>query len=173
MSRPISMIVLMISVLAGLVTGCGDDGQSKQLASDAEARSAAEAIVGGDATDHAHLIEEDGWELWEVEVALSNGAELEVLLFADDGALFEVKDVEGPFDYDELDPLPGQLSYAQARDVAFDEVDGEQVAWEVKFDDGRYFYEFYVRDLDTQLWEIKLWADDGEVFVVEAKQEID
>jgi uncharacterized membrane protein YkoI len=167
------MIFLMICSLFAAVAGCGDDAGSEQIGSEAAAMSAAEAIVGGEATGHAHRIEEDGAELWEVEVEVSNGAQLEVLLFAGDGELFEVKDGEGPFDYEDLDPLPGQLSYVQARDVAFDEVEGEQVAWEVKFDDGRYFYEFYVQDLDTQLWEIKLWADNGEVFVVEAKNEVD
>ena len=46
-------------------------------------------------------------------------------------------------------------------------------AWEVKFDEGQYFYEFYVEEVGDQLWEIKLWADDGEVFVVEGKDEVD
>ena len=45
--------------------------------------------------------------------------------------------------------------------------------WEVKWDDGRYFYEFYVMEVGDQLWEVKLWADDGSVFVTEPKDEVD
>ena len=55
----------------------------------------------------------------------------------------------------------------------FAPVAGTVVAWEVKWDDGPYFYEFYVEDADAQLWEVKLWADDGEVFVIEAKDSVD
>ncbi len=88
------------------------------------------------------------------------------------GALFEVKDAAGPFDYS-LDPLPGQLTYEEAQVIAQGKVEGEQVLWEVKWDDGRYFYEFYVMEVGDQLWEVKLWADDGSVFVTEPKDEVD
>lgn len=154
-----------LAVILG-VSGCGsaldEDG----------AKAAAVAIVGGTANE-AEETSEDGHDLWEVEVSMDNGATVEVLVFAEDGALFEVEDKAGPFDYDALDPLPGQLTYAEARDVAFVEVEGEQVAWEVKFTDDGYFYEFYVEEAGDQLWEIKLWADDGELIGVEAKEDVD
>lgn len=156
---------------AGGCTG-GEQGDGNVLGTEDDAKAAAVAIVGGEASE-AEQTTEDGFDLWEVAVVMPNSATLEVLLFAEDGALFEVEDVAGPFDYDTLDPLPGQLTYAEARTIALGEVDGEQVAWEVKYDAGDYFYEFYVREVGDQLWEIKLWSDDGEVFDVEAKEEVD
>ena len=161
----------MIRTLFPLVSlvACGGAG----LSDPADAEEAALALVDGSSSSEAEQVSEDGHDLWEVMVTMGNGAELEVLLFVDDGALFEVKDTTGPFDYDTLDPLPGQLTYAEARDVAMGEVAGDQVAWEVKYDDGPYFYEFYIRESGDQLWEIKLWAESGEVFVVEGKDEID
>lgn len=148
-------------------------GGATGLSEPADAEQAALDLVGGTTAAEAERVSEDGHDLWEVMVTMPNGAVLEVLLFEDDGALFEVADTEGPFDYDALDPLPGQLTYTEARDIAMGEVAGEQVAWEVKYDDGPYFYEFYVREAGDQLWEIKLWAESGDVFVVEGKDEID
>jgi uncharacterized membrane protein YkoI len=174
MSR-ISVVSLAFSLALGACGGGGDDtgGTTADALPDAaSAESAAEALVGGTASE-AEAVSEDGFDLWEVYVTMPNAAEVEVLLFREDGALFEIEDGEGPFDYDDLDPLPGQLTYAAARDVAFGEVAGEQIAWEVKFSDDGYFYEFYVEQAGDQLWEIKLYADDGEVFVVEAVDEID
>ena len=161
--------ILISGLLPVLLLGCGDD---VALPEAADAQAAAAALVGGTAGE-AEQITEDGYDLWEVEVELSNGAELEVLLFVEDGALFEVADSAGPFDYDSLDPLPGSLTYAEARTLASGEVEGEQTAWEVKFTEDGYFYEFYINEVGDQLWEIKLWADSGEVFVVEAVDEID
>ena len=167
-SRPLaaSAFALLLPLLP--LAACGDD-PALPAASDAQA-AAAERTAGtpGD----AERVSEDGHDLWEVAVSMDNGATLEVLLFVDSGDLFEIKDVAGPFDY-ALDPLPGQLTYAQARDVALGVVAGDQVAWEVKWSDGPYFYEFYVEDADSQLWEIKLWAADGEVFMTEPKDAVD
>lgn len=161
-------------LLMGSLAACsgGDPDKEPVLASGDDALAAAEAITGGTASG-AEEVSEDGYDLWETAVAMPNGAELEVLLFADSGDLFEVKDPAGPFDYDTLDPLPGQLTYVDARAIAFDIVEGDQVAWEVKFDGGPYFYEFYVMQVGDQLWEVKLWADSGEVFVTEAKEAVD
>jgi hypothetical protein len=150
---------------------CSSDDEMALSNADA-ARTAATELCGGEANE-AIEVQEDGYDLWEVEVTMPNSAEIEVLLFMDDGALFEIADKVGPFTYDDLDPLPGNLTYAEARDIAFGEVEGEQLAWEVKFDNERYFYEFYVEESAGQLWEIKLWSDSGEVFTVEAKEEID
>ena len=148
-----------------LIVACGP-----QDITAAEAVVTASELTGGTATE-ATAVTEDEHDLWRVEVSMENSATLEVLLYTDSGKLFEIADPEGPFDYD-LSPLPG-LSYADAQGVAFGEVSGEQRFWEVKDTGERYFYEFYVEDSAAQLWEIKLWADDGEVFVTEAKSEID
>jgi uncharacterized membrane protein YkoI len=161
-TRPLLVTALL------MLTACSGDTLSE--AADAEA--AAAALVGGEAGE-AERVEEDGYDLWEVMVSMSGGAELEVLLFADSGDLFEIKDSAGPFDYADIDALPGQLTYYEAQDIALAEVEGTQTFWEVKYTEDGYFYEFYVMEVGDQLWEIKLWADGGEVYVVEAVDEVD
>ena len=157
--RPLvaSAFALLLPLLS--LAACGDD-PALPAASDAQA-AAAERTAGtpGD----AERVTENGQDLWSVSVAMDNGATLDVRLFVDSGDLFSIKDEAGPFDY-ALDPLPGQLTYAKAREVASGVVSGDQVVWLVKWSDGPYFYEFYVEDADSQLWEIKLWAEGGEVF---------
>jgi uncharacterized membrane protein YkoI len=162
------MMSLKWTYLLMLAAGCS----TTTLGDAAAARAAAEALTGGVASGGESAVE-DNMDVWEVDVAMPNGATLEVVLRADTGDLYEIFDAAGPFDYDTLDPLPGQLSYADARAVAVGEVDGTQEAWEVKWTADGYFYEFYLREVGDQLWEVKLWADDGEVFVVEAKDAID
>jgi hypothetical protein len=161
-------ITIFISLAFAALVGCSQAALPD--AADAELR--ATEIVGGTASP-ALQIEEDGHALWQVDVAMANGAHLEVLLFVDSGELFEVKDPAGPFDY-ALDPLPGLLTYAEAQAIAAERVTGAQVLWEVKWTEGdRYFYEFYVREEGGQLWEIKLWSDDGMIFTVEPKDAVD
>lgn len=165
---------MLVGVL--VVVGCGGDEPPAEdvLGTAADAADAAAALTGGSAGE-AEAVTEDGHDLWEVAVEMPNGASLEVVLFRADGALFEIKDTAGPFDYDALDPLPGQLTYAEARAAALEVVDGTQEAWEVAYEGGEheYYYEFYVRYLGDQLWEVKLWADTGEVFLTEAVEEMD
>lgn len=151
--------------------GTGGTGAEDVLPAATDAEAAAAALTGGEAGE-AEATVEDGLDLWEVDVEMPNGAELEVLLQRASGELFEIEDQVGPFDY-ALDPLPGQLTYAEARDRAWGVVEGEQRGWEVKLDGDRYFYEFYVSDSGSQLWEVKLWADDGEVFVTTPKDDMD
>ena len=168
------MTRVLLACLLAVSVACSQTEDPSELAlpDAASAEAAAESLVGGTAVE-AEAVVEDGFDLWEVAVDMPNGAQLEVLLFQEDGALFEVFDGVGPFDYDDLDPLPGQLTYAAAREIAFGEVEGEQVTWEVKYSAEGYFYEFYVLQVGDQLWEIKLYADDGLVFVVEAVEEVD
>lgn len=147
-----------------LATACGADPT--------EAERVAAELTGGTVAGEAARLEEDGHDLWQLSVSMSNGAELEVLIHVEDDALYEIADTAGPFDY-AMDPLPGQLTYDEGLAVARGEVEGEQEAWEVKDDGEAYFYEFYLREAGDQLWEIKLWADSGEVFSVEGKDEVD
>ncbi len=163
---------MLFVTVASVLVGCSSkDEETNGITAD-EAITEAVAITGGTASE-ATAVTEDGQDMWEVDVAMSNGAEIEVVLYAEDGKLYEIYAGEGPFDYDTLDPLPGSLTYADARAIAFATVDGDMQAWEVKDTSDGYFYEFYIRELGDQLWEIKLWADDGEVFVVEAVNEQD
>lgn len=176
-SRPMHPAAVAALMALPLLGACGDkDGDDTggvEALADAEAAQAAAASLTGGEAEGAERTEEDGHDVWEVEVAMPNGAEIEVVLFAASGDLYEVYDGAGPFDYDTLDPLPGQLTYAEARAVAQGAVEGTQQAWEVKYTDDGYFYEFYVLEVGDQLWEIKLWADSGEVFVTEAVDEQD
>jgi hypothetical protein len=139
-------------------------------ASDATLR-AEEIVPDGDALTAVPL-EEDGFRLWRVDVAMPNGAHLEMVLFESDGLLYKIEDHDGPFDY-ALDPLPGQLTYEDAVEVATSAVAGPVIAWKVKWTGGSYFCEVYVRDESAQLWEIKLWADTGEIYAMEEKDAVD
>ncbi len=165
-ARPTRAAALLLPLLA---PACGGDPPA--LATESDAQDAAEALTGGTARS-AERTTVDGRKLWAVDVAMGNGATVEVLLFPEDGTFYKISDEVGPFDY-ALDPLPGKLDYGQAQTIAFDVVDGAQQAWLVKWDDGPYFYEFYIEDVDAQLWEVKLWADDGEVFATEAVDAVD
>ena len=160
---------LTVLILSAALGACGTD---EALPAADDARRAAVNIVGGQAEQADRLVE-DGFDLWEVEVAMTNGSHVDVLLFADSGDLFEVEDKVGPFNYEGLDPLPGKLTYAEARAIAQGRVMGLLEAWEVKFTDEGYFYEYYQRQDTGQLWEVKLWADSGEIFVVEPKTVVD
>ncbi|MCA9620965.1 MAG: PepSY domain-containing protein [Myxococcales bacterium] len=171
MKRRAWLVGLALGLGLGLVA-CGGDETGTTPPTAEEAEKKAGELVGGTASG-AEQVQEDGHSLWEMKVAMDNGATLTTYLFADTLELFEIKDLDGPFDYDGLDPLPGMLTYSEARAIAFETQAGTQRAWEVKYDDGPYFYEFYVIDSSEQLWEIKLWADTGEVFVTEPKSAID
>jgi uncharacterized membrane protein YkoI len=170
--------IIFISVLAGLaplgisISGCSDDVAAPASVTAAEAESLAEARTGGTA-GAAQLETEDGVEFWSIEVTMSNEATLSVAVIRDSGVLREVKGREGPFDY-ELSPLDGMLSYAEALAKAKTYQEGELEAWYMKLGaDGAYFFEYYLRAEDTQLWEVKVTPDTGELIEKEAKSAID
>ena len=79
----------------------------------------------------------------------------------------EIKGTEKPFDYELPAPAAGQLPYAQAKAKALALKTGAVEQWEVKPPENQY--EFYVRDANERLWEIKLTADKGETKSVEEK----
>lgn len=157
-------LVLLSCLVLGLL-GCS----TAVLSSAEEAQTEALATVGSGEALSAERVVDEGNDVWNVAVRMPNGAELEVILFAETGVLFEIKDVAGPFDYD-LTPLAGMSTYAEARARVLEASPGVIEAWEVKLvpEEDRYFYEFYVRDDGGQLYEIKHWADTGELIHFEA-----
>ena len=166
----VKLIGLLCVVFALALLGCSED----TLANADDAEAAALATVGSGTVSSSERVVDEGHRVWAVMVTMPNGAELEVILFAGNGELFEIKDTVGPFDY-ALSPLPGMSTYAEALASALDANPGTVEAWEVKLsvDDDRYFYEFYVRDDGGQLYEIKHWADDGSLLEFQAVDEID
>lgn len=161
------VLVLALSSLAAI--GCGGDALSAD-----EAKQTAASLVGGEAAK-AEEADFDGIAAWEVEVAMKNGAELEVLVGQQSGDLLEIEDKSGPFSYS-LAPLSGHKTYAEAKQIAFDSASGKVEAWEIKRMEQqarRYRYEFYVRDADKQLWEVKFWANDGTPISKELKSAVD
>lgn len=163
-------LLVVPSLLLSALVGCSN----AVLPTSDDAAARAVEIVGSGEAGVATQTVDDGFDVWEVPVSMPNGAELEVLLFVDTGELFEIKDVVGPFDY-ELDPLPGMTTYGEARARALELNPGTIEAWEVKLrsDVDRYFYEFYIRDDGGQLYELKHWADDGELLAFEAVDMMD
>jgi uncharacterized membrane protein YkoI len=162
--------ILMLSLV--LACDAGDDAG----VSEAEASRAAEDAVGGDAGEIERSVEGDT-EVWEVHVAMTNGATLEVKVGLDDGEIVVVEDKVGPFDYADFTPVQGVLAYQAILAKAQDEVTGDVIAWEFKreLEDGEvgFEYEFYIRDAEQQLWEIKFDATDGMATSIAAKEEID
>lgn len=168
-------IVKILSIGATLAfAAC--DGDGGPAVGEADAARIAEDAVGGDAGDSERSTEGEV-EVWEVEVAMANGATVEVKVDLDLGHVVVVEDKVGPFDYADFTPTDGVLAYSAIKARALEQVAGDIEAWEFKREeeDGAtaYEYEFYVRDGDMQLWEVKFDATDGKATHIEAKDAVD
>jgi uncharacterized membrane protein YkoI len=166
------LIVSLVCVLFALVTACSSSTATTSAgisgADDAKAR--ATAVVPG-TVQSAEQKEDEGNQVWLVKVKVQNGAVIEVYLLAS-GDLQELKDFVGPFDYEHT-PVAGQLKYTEARAKAFALKQGAVVAWEFTREAANEFqYEFYVRDAEEKLWEIKL-TGTGETKSIEEKAAVD
>ena len=155
---------------------CDADGGDTTAISEDDASRIAEEAVGGD-TEEVERSTEGETEVWEVHLAISNGAMLEVKVDVDSGDVVVVEDKTGPFDYPDFTPTDGVLSYEEMKATALEEVAGDIEAWEFKREeeDGavEFEYEFYIRDADAQLWEIKFDAVDGMATELEPKDMVD
>ncbi|MEZ4335429.1 MAG: hypothetical protein R3B82_02280 [Sandaracinaceae bacterium] len=165
----VTLVLFPVLALA-FAAGCANP----VLGSSADANARAIEIVGSGEAISAEQIVDDGFDVYEVMVRMANGAELEVLMFVDTGELYEVKDFTGPFDYD-MTPVAGSDSYSTARGRVLEGTPGTVEGWEIKLlpAEDRYFYEFYVRDDGGQLYEIKHYADTGEMISYEAVATMD
>jgi uncharacterized membrane protein YkoI len=159
------------------LTACAADGGIEITAE--RAQTLAEEILGDGVASEAEREDLDGQPIWEVHVAMPNGADVEVKLHAESEDLLVIEDKTGPFDYADFTPVEGLLSYEVVRDLAYDEVPGAVEAWEFEresadpADEAEYEYEFYVRNDEGELWEIKFHADDGEATHIELKDMVD
>jgi uncharacterized membrane protein YkoI len=170
-------IIKVFATITPLLGAACDDGESTGI-DDAEAARLAEDAVGGEAKE-TERSKEGTLDVWEVHVAMGNGATLEVKLDLEDGDVVVVEDRIGPFDYPDFTPSAGVLAYDAILALAKDEVSGDVEAWEFKREGGEeadeveFEYEFYIRDAESQLWEIKFDATDGAATSLEAKDAVD
>lgn len=163
-------------LILGMAACVADEGSE---ITEERAQTLAEEFLGGGAASEAEREDLDGQPIWEVYVAMPNGAEVEVKVHAESEDLLVIEDKTGPFDYADFTPVEGLLSYEAVRELAFDEIPGTVEAWEFEresadpADEAEYEYEFYVRNDEGELWEIKFHADDGEATHIELKDMVD
>lgn len=161
---------------SGMVAGCA--AESGEISAE-RAQTLAEDALGGGVAGEPERETHDGEPIWEVHVAMENGADVEVKLHAESADLLVIEDKTGPFDYEDFTPAEGLLSYQSILDLALAEVEGTVEAWELEresadpADEAEYEYEFYVRNGAGELWEIKFHADDGEATHLELKDMVD
>lgn len=164
----------LVSTLVSTL-GC-DGGDDEPAITEDDASRIAQDAVGGEPGEVERGIEGET-DVWEVDVAMSNGATLEVKVDVESGDLIVVEDKTGPFDYPDFTPLPGVLAYGAITATALEEVAGTIEAWEFsRLPPGEaveFQYEFYVRDAEEQLWEIKFDAAEGRATALEPKDMVD
>jgi uncharacterized membrane protein YkoI len=160
---------IALASLLSLAMACGSAG----LGSAEDAKAKATSLVPGQALGAQKEQPPTGPALWVVQVKLASGAVVTVELDSTTGALVEVKDHVGPFGY-ELQPVKEALKLSEATQKALAEKPMSTViAWEIKADGAGWEYEFYVRDVNERLWEIKMTGDKGVVKSVVEKAAID
>lgn len=166
------MKATFIIVMSGLL-GCSaatNTPKSAEISVD-EAKQKAVAMVPGTVTEAMPHDEDGDVHHWVVHVKVANGALVIVELDRNDGSLDQIKGEQGPFDYDFPAPVAGYLTFGQAKTKALAINAGTVEVWEL--DVAKSQYEFYVRDANTRLWEIKLVADKGDLKSVEEKDRPD
>jgi uncharacterized membrane protein YkoI len=163
--------VVFKSILAAFLAfalACG--GAALATADDAKAK--ATSIVPGTAVAAEKEQPASGPALWVVQVKIASGAVVTVELETTTGNLVEVKDRAGPFGY-ELQPVKAAMKLSEATQKALAAKAGKVVAWELKAAGAGWEYEFYVRDENDRLWEIKMTGDKGAITSVVEKAAID
>lgn len=173
------MKVAFIFALAygiALGTGCssttgtsGDAGATAEIDA-AKAKEIALKTVPGTASEPRKLDNGDEHR-WVVSVAFQSGATVDVEITRTTGIVEEIKGEERPFDYEIPAPKPGLMTFSQAKAKALGVQAGNIELWEVKPPSN--LYEFYVRDEASQLWEIKMSADKGDLQSKEKKDKPD
>lgn len=164
------MFVIAAAFGAPLVCGCGssDPGPSEISAQQAEQKAAAVVPGTPSATQKIDTTDE---HRWVVSIKHASGAVIDVEIERASGVVAEITSETAPFDYDLPAPAPSFLPYAQAKAKALDTKAGAVEKWEARLLDAQW--EFYVRDADTRLFEVKMTADKGEVTTVEQKDKPD
>ena len=157
------------------IVGCGSSDNAKVIQDSAEISDATarqQALTYAPGTGGAvEKIETADEHRWAVTVALSGGAEVVVELERTDGRLDEISAHAGPFEYELPAAGPGLVTYTKARTAAIAAKPGALEAWEQKVVDG--IWEFYTRDTNGKLWEIKLNASSGATVSIVQKDQPD
>src|SRR5262245_30100128 len=99
---------------ASFAAACEDAGPA---VGDADAARIAEEATGGEAGEIERGVEGE-IDVWEVYVAMANGATVEVKVDVDTGDVVVVEDKTGPFDYPDFTPAAGVLAYAAVEAIA-------------------------------------------------------
>lgn len=164
-----TFIIGFAGLLVAACSSSSTDSGSTEMAA-ADAKSQALVAVPGTASEPVKLDEGDEHR-WVVSVKVSNGATVDVEFTRATKVLEEIKDEKGPFTYDLPAPKSGLMTFTQAKAKALASKAGTVEVWEVKPPSN--LYEFYVRDADTKLWEIKMTADKGDISSVVQKDKPD
>ncbi len=111
---------------------------------------------------------ERGIPVWEVEIELTNGGDLDFYISKD---LLEVVKIEGDDDFNGININPGGnfISLAQAVNAAKQAYNGEIDDWELELDNGtRWVYEFDFEDDSTNNDDVEVYVDafTGNVIAV-------
>ena len=152
--------VLGVLIITAFFMACNDD-DSPSIMDSQEASARALQIVDGQVTS-TELDSSGVSNEWEVTVVTDGGGEVELEFDQVTGELVEIEGDEGPFDY-EVTPGQGLISFSQAKDVAFNEAEGELISWELEQDgDGNWIYEFIMIN-DGQDFAIEVDAVTGTI----------
>jgi uncharacterized membrane protein YkoI len=158
-------------VIALALQGCGSNDNKTVLQqnaeiSEADATQMALTVVPGSA-GAVEKIDTADEHRWGVSVGTAGGGTAVVELERAGGHLAEITSAQGPFEYDLPPAAPGFVVYAKARSAALDAKQGQLEGWEIKLDAN--VWEFYVRDSNAKLWEVKLSAQTGALVSVMEK----
>lgn len=167
---------LLLALLAVASAGCSEDSsdpapaQTPAEISLDDAKTRALAILTDGKVDSAERNAAGTAPVIEVLLTMPKGGKIEVVLVAASGALDKIESKAAPFDY-EVSPKAGVLKYSEALAKALEQKKGQVEVWE--YSEGENQWEFYVRDVDSRLWEVKMKATDGSITEVEEKAKPD
>lgn len=165
----ISAMVLGGSMAACSSTDSGTPAATAEMTGD-QAKQKAIALVPG-AAGEPTKIDSATERRWSIVVKPTGGGEVVVEFERVDGRLAEMKAEKGPFEYELPAPHAGFLPYKEARAKALATKAGAVEVWEV--DVAKTQWEFYVRDANARLWEVKMNASTGAITEVEEKDRPD
>lgn len=158
-------------IAAALLSACGSSSSSSSEIDEASAKQKAAALLAGGTPGDVHRIDAEDEHRWAVDVKMANGAGVVVELDRASGDVMELTGDEAPFDYDFAGPAPGYLRFSDAKTKTLAAKQGAVEVWEVDLEKTQY--EFYVRDAEAKLWEVKLDARSGETRGIEQKDRPD
>lgn len=171
MNLKVTFIIGAAAMMAAIGCGSSSSSSSPSEIDEGAAKQKATALLSGGTPTTVTKIDEADEHRWAVEVKMPNGAPIVVELDRKDGDVMELVGEKGPFDYDFAGPEAGYMKFSDAKTKAFAQKQGAVEVWEIDLEKTQY--EFYVRDADTKLWEIKLDAKTGEKRSIEQKDKPD